>query len=274
LLGIIESRSIWASNARYLNDSAEVEAALEMIHQQAEKRKPPSWQRELLQNSIDSIRSVERTVFVTSFSASKDSLSQWRGYCPVNAGYAIGFDTMSLTECGRELGFHFVPCIYDPTVQKKVVNRAIEATLQLLERSENANRFKAAVGRMTAFERLVVRVRFDYDIEEELTKGGVTELLGILKAPAFHEEREWRLVGTMNDDEVRGRLRFRQGASMLIPFLSVELAPTMALLPIREVWIGPTPHPDLARSALEGLLASKGFEHVTVHNSDAPFRSW
>lgn len=68
-------------------------------------------------------------------------------------------------------------------------------------------------------------------------------------------------------------IRFREGLSMLIPFLEVPM-PGGKEMPIREIIIGPTPHKELSRNSLVQFLKSKSLGDVEVKFSEIPFRNW
>src|SRR5437870_11124600 len=60
-------------------------------------------------------------VYVFSFSAVPDLLSQWRAYCPDGAGVAIGFPKALINRRAAVHGFDFAPCIYNPRQQAEAV---------------------------------------------------------------------------------------------------------------------------------------------------------
>ena len=45
-----------------------------------------------------------------------------------------------------------------------------------------------------------------------------------------------------------------------------------ALLPIQEIWIGPTPRKEETRLACEILLREKGYKKVSINISEIPYR--
>lgn len=92
----------------------------------------------------------------------------------------------------------------------------------------------------------------------------------VIKHQAFSEEQEWRLVlpaASVWDP----RMRFRDGGTLLTPYLSIALSSPP---PIRTVFVGPTPHPDLEARATSGLLTTSGLPEAKVQNSTIPYRLW
>jgi len=95
-------------------------------------------------------------------------------------------------------------------------------------------------------------------------------LVSFFKHPSFSDERECRVIvpGTGSKS-----VSFRSGPSYLVPYivLPLDLARSHVL---REVVIGPSPHPDLAREAVSRFLATHLSYPVTVSVSSVPFRAW
>jgi hypothetical protein len=47
-----------------------------------------------------------------------------------------------------------------------------------------------------------------------------------------------------------------------------------SLLPIQEIWIGPTPHKEETKLACEILLREKGYKDVQIKLSEIPYRGF
>ncbi|HEY1270362.1 MAG TPA: hypothetical protein VGF08_00165, partial [Terriglobales bacterium] len=97
------------------------------------------------------------------------------------------------------------------------------------------------------------------------------------KDSSFSEEKEWRLVSP-TVDFWHERLRFRPGRSMLTPYYAVPVAEGEAPL-VRHIVVGPCPHMELAKSAVEALLMKHGLRgplqgHRVALGSSVPFRNW
>ena len=84
---------------------------------------------------------------------------------------------------------------------------------------------------------------------------------------------------------------------MLIPYVEISLKDEDDLLNIPEVWVGPTPHPNLAQNSADNFLISNRVyayknqikesiaswddddygdqrDYPRVHKSKAPYRIW
>jgi hypothetical protein len=101
----------------------------------------------------------------------------------------------------------------------------------------------------------------------------VLQVLAIVKHSAFHEEREWRIVSPYFPRYTVPEVRFREGASMLLPYIQLSLPPEAAAIWFDEVILGPSGDASLSFSALSAYLSNRGLCKKTV-NSGIPFRKW
>lgn len=100
LLGIVKTRTIWASKIQYLSDSQEFALALDLARVALNERQSAgssSSESELIIRMIADIERKEMVnICVCSFSEEGDMLSQWRGYCSPGPGFALGFKSTIL----------------------------------------------------------------------------------------------------------------------------------------------------------------------------------
>jgi hypothetical protein len=186
LLGIVQSRSLWATHIRYLNDAEEVDYATNLgrrvLQGQAQAAMNPR-EREILERLGGSLfpnfmARMPRSVCVASFSVVGDGLGQWRGYCPGGAGYSLGFVTQSLVGEAVRQGFRLDRCLYDEVSQRGAIIQALEElrrSVQWTQALEQGTRF--------AYMQLL---RAWWDTFEPVAP--------TIKHRAFHEEQEWRLI--------------------------------------------------------------------------------
>jgi hypothetical protein len=121
LLGIVSSKSLWASGIQYLNDTAEFKHAESISRTLLSERlgdetDPRKGLYDILRGGLP-LRANE-TVFVGSLSEAKDKLSQWRAYCPNGGGFSVGFDPQLVLRRAETQGFHLLKCEYDPERQR------------------------------------------------------------------------------------------------------------------------------------------------------------
>lgn len=97
----------------------------------------------------------------------------------------------------------------------------------------------------------------------------ITTLAPLFKHPGFREESEWRIVAT---EPVGIPLRFRAGPSYLCPYVEANILQEKSTL--QRLIIGPNPNQNRARSSVEMLLSSEGFDAVEVTSSSLPYNNW
>lgn len=255
LIGIIESKSIWASNIHYLNDSKEFQHAIDELKAIIYNRKK-NQNNELIKklyNSIEgSIGSFSRiNIFVASLTEKGDQLSQWRGYCQNGAGYSIGFSKSEIESLSNQQGFTFKPCIYAVQQQRKLLTEPLER-----------------------LEKKIISSSGDPELAISCTSQFFSEFLQIaplLKHRAFSEEQEWRLVsGIVSSTD--NRWKTRSGSSTLIPYFEFSLN-NNDHSPIRNVIPGPGPNQELTTNALMTLLTLNGVNEVSASPSQIPYRT-
>ncbi len=148
LKGIVERKTLWATDIRYLNDTQELiegfELAKEHLRQKKERatRKNQKSRLEWLSAQLELIKP---STFVSSFSTQDDQLSQWRAYCPTG-GFAVGFRKDLLKQKAKSQGFELKQCIYDKEKQSKLVGRAIDSKVDSWVRSPGCTGYFGLIG--------------------------------------------------------------------------------------------------------------------------------
>lgn len=265
---ITDTGEIWASEARFLNDSTEFEHARMYIRGMLEDRVQKSALLYRVKEDLPIVdrRSDEYDVFIASFSSEGDSLPQWRGYCSAGHGVAIGFNPDALTSGDFEIskGFKPVPddestierwllkCVYTDEEKRKLIGDSIDGYLNVIE-GKNP--------RLTP-------------------NRGATFLLNtvqmctpLFKNASFREEQEWRLVVNCYYDHQPKR-HFRIWGSTAVPFIKIDIRKEHKHDFIKEVVIGPCSNENLAIRGVNRLLASRGLGKDKVRSSKIPYRTW
>jgi hypothetical protein len=256
LLGITESRTIWASSVFHLNDSAEFSYATKLVAQEIKRRRMgrrifrqgeyDEFYSKIL-NMADSLH-LPKT-FAASFSEAGDCLSQWRAYASDGNGFCLGFRDRYLSELAEWQHFRLVRCIYDEREQREVVNSFLDSTVPIF-RKENSS---------------LAGVFF----AETLAR-----IAPSLKDPSFKDEREWRLLASgvyyLPDEDVR----VRAYKSTMIPYIEFYLELNDISFRIDEIIEGPNPYPQLnSYSVVESKMAKRLWPEPRVRRSRIPHRS-
>src|SRR5258708_26283674 len=100
--GIVKSRRIFATDVRFLNDREEFtdghDLAKEIVRETPEVASNGLTSRKFLGDAVDlafntgPLHSSRLQVYVASFTAAEDLLSQWRGYSYGSSGMSLAFD--------------------------------------------------------------------------------------------------------------------------------------------------------------------------------------
>lgn len=246
LRGIVSSRKLWASDVRYMNDSAELKHTVDLIRAEVNHRlRSGHPQPSILTLFLDwvSHRIINgHLVFAASFRANGNLLSQWRAYSTPGKGVSIGFNPSLIVACAQRQRFEIGRCIYEPETQRQLISQVIDAVEALaVDQAETAPSERFAT------------------LESDLLR-----LAAILKHPSFREEEEWRIISPVITDgpgtvHLESPVRFREGTSMLVPYTEFSLTQgTEQPLAIEHVFLGPTANQELSLNSLDLFLGQQG----------------
>lgn len=293
LLGIIKSKEIWATDIFYLNDTMEFKYAVDLTSKILKEyldshtdtyrnmlldeltegnlsdtsalndshESPPKklnineLEFKMIDNLFKVIRGFEQFhFFVFSLSEKGDLLSQWRGYCPQDNGYSIGFKTSVLGKLMEKKDLRFVKCIYEKDEQARIINDFIGKYVKDLRSKFNE---------LSNSESMRKSLTIDYLIS-------FFTIASKLKDESFIEEEEWRIVSKPQNEGQH--VKFRKGTSTIIPHIRIGIDDS-GYMPIEEVIISPTFHKQLSNNAVNFLLSCEGIKSCSVKNSKIPYRA-
>jgi hypothetical protein len=270
--GIVTSGTFFATDLRFLNDRREfvhLKAIAESVINEVPDHKTGGTKvrdamKVLCDKAFDrSLGKIHLEIFVASFSAAEDQLSQWRGYSSGTSGVCIGFDLESFRP-PKNLGIlaSFAPCVYDTALQRELVvstlqpfRNEIEGNLDKihgsgLDAGAPASQFYQAATRLFV---------------------ALWTIAALSKDPSFREEAEWRLVLPLQPDRQPppdNPPKFRIRTTTLIPYIAHPNPPRKPL-PIVDVILGPGSH-EHSVAAVEAFLKSNGI-NVTPRQSTVPY---
>lgn len=261
--GIIESNSIWATDAQYLNDAQELKFGRTELYDamiaRAEELFPLSQPSDgSANNSMATILRIaadqitrgsdvdldlrqQHYVYVACFCEEGDLLGQWRAY-GASGGFAIGFQSDALAETAlpNEV-VRLEQVLYGEPAKSEMISRVVpEIAPRPKNHPANQGYYQARRVALPA--------------------------LATVKNEAFAEEREWRLL-VVGARKQSGQ-QFRTGSLGLIPYVTLGFDKSA----ITEVVVGPGEHQELRKLAVSRLLELNGFGGVNVRVSSAPFR--
>lgn len=277
LLGILGSKSIWATNTQYLNDHTEFVHALSFASSVASYFFDTDYWHSfslMLRKAIGEIRGDG--VYVASLSEKPDLLSQWRGYCPGGNGYCIGFDQALLAEYCDEKGFRFEKCLYGHEEQQAEVTGIITSSMGLFPSiPRTVEQFHALDLEQQAalMEELHERLSGDLQAQAKVALDVICESLiefaPRFKNEGFHEEAEWRVIV----NEPSTDIQFRPGPSYVIPYITMDLIEVKPNA-LRQIIVGPNPNQSRALKAVELLVRKHGHSPEIITRSNLPLNFW
>ncbi|TKB96181.1 DUF2971 domain-containing protein [Pedobacter cryotolerans] len=253
LLGMVNSKSLWLTHMMYMNDAVEYQYGLDMVIKILKEQ----YDNNLASQLIDAVERNKEipSIFSFSLSENKDTLSQWRGYCP-NGGYSISFDEALLKESiAANANTTLRKCVYTveeivAIVKEDIVRMTPEAYFEQRELEKTRGTSKPLSG-------------LPYELISR-----AYQHIPYIKNPAFHEEKEWRIVVAEHHEKpfrYTDNVQFREGKSSLIPFVVMDLKDKT----INEAIISPTLDEELAIQACKKLI---GINEVSA--SEIPYRNW
>ena len=255
-LKIISSKTLWLCDIRHMNDCEEIQYGEKLF---IKVLKECNIQEEIKKSIFDIYNEIYKRLILlsTSFSESKEILSQWRGYADDARGFCIGFDANSLTS---KTPFCPLKIEYERNEQEEIMNKIIKKIQAYLEFDNMTN--------LTIISLI----------------SELIEVFAKVKHPAFSEEKEVRLTHTLllNEDktltdEVKEKwpsrnyglhdVEFRLVGGIPTPYVSIDFPDTDNF--IKEVIIGPKNISKI--SDIELFLANNNIKKVEIKKNLFPY---
>jgi hypothetical protein len=255
MMGIFDSKRMWASNVSFLNDRRELqhglESASEVIKKFSSQLAYSQWSS-VLKATERRMRNGEiPNTYAVCFCEKSDLLSQWRGYGGNLQGISITFDYSKLAKLvAPPFKASLSPVVYGKLKTKEQINLQLSEKLDDLEEAAPARGLNETEKKIRTF-----------DI--------VSRLLPQFKHIGFQDEREWRIV--VQHKTLRSEVQFRASGNVVVPYINLDLAQGEDLLPIKYIRIGPGKEQELTKRSIELYLESKGYE-IDVRLSAIPYR--
>ena len=267
LLGIVRTKSLWASNIYYFNDASEITYASDILKKVILELKVNGDEHlghflDDFSNWLDTFRHTIHQFFVFSLTEEGNLLSQWRGYTPKGKGVSIGFEPRGLVRKIENQGLKIVKCIYDIPDQRGLAKELLERMI-ITFNNERHN-----------FESKWYPPRENHRELLEKFREKILQIFSVIKNPSFCEEQEWRLISKYYAKYTIPEIKYREGISMLVPYIEIAISPENANEPMfHEVYMGPTPNHNLSHASLATFLSSwKACNNII--SSSIPYREW
>ena len=270
LLGILNTKQIWASSPKALNDLEEIKFGMQRMwkafgdFQTRNSIKIDNAKRMANILSVDFLTTQIDEIFIVSASSSNDSLNQWQHYSEVD-GFAIELDTsipMGLrlksgeTVFSRNQENYFFPGWYDVVYEETEQNAIIDEMFKYLARMTDDPSYKD-----------------DY-LLNLVARMIVMPQIARFKHNGFRDEREVRfLAGNVAGSPVE----YRSSNGRVVPYINLvrHYEPSgpsgNGLDFIKGIVCSPTTNQNDVQ-LVRDIIASFGLNNPTVTRSSIPFR--
>jgi Protein of unknown function (DUF2971) len=262
LLGILESKSLWASLATGLGDESEIRYGLARANDLlatgalvADSDFRSKVVHFLNPAHVFHGTPIEFHPYVISLSGRIDLSLHWLHYGYRGTGCALALSTDGLVPKSFELA----KVIYDGEDQDKILLSIVDATWQvvLLNGLKESDPLYSVAAHSTALH--------------------LRMAAAFLKNPAFSSEEEWRLITNdiatqgreLHVDEVPRRIRFREVSGRIVPYVECNYE----RLPMAGLVLGASFPMDVSDRGLATLLRETcGLRPSDIMRSDVPVR--
>lgn len=267
LLGIVGSKTLWASDIRYMNDSAELKHTADLIRKEITKRIDAGHHKpDLLTQFLDWVThriTNGHMLFAASFRSNGNLLSQWRGYSRVGKGVSLGFNPEYILRCAKQHSFQIGKCVYDCDAQERLISQVIDSIEDLSEKIPP-----------TLDEQGKEGIR-SYHTIFQMIESDLLRIAAILKHPSFREEEEWRVVSPVITNYVDASVLFREGTSMLVPYIEFNLLDEGHVpIALEHLFLGPTPNITISMNSLTMFLSKNSIRpQKGISYCQIPFRA-
>lgn len=273
LMGITQSKTLWASNAYYLNDGEEILYALKLLQKVIRDRERAESNSKVFEfllefgEWLNAFSSTGFNIFIFSFSQEQNILSQWRSYTPHGKGVSLGFSPEIINQIVSENELKIARCRYSPEEHNEIMNALLGKMLETF----NQHSQDLDTTNKPSWEKY-------HDFLEQF-RGDILQVFSVIKHPSFSEEKEWRLISPYFDKYTVEEIKYREGASMLVPYIELKFGRWHNLKqhthPVffESVCLGPSQHKRLSYNALQQFLSNQKVSHLTI-NSNVPYREW
>jgi hypothetical protein len=257
LIGIVKSRTLWATDHRHLNDRKEHRIGSTLIQTELDRSGLEKEHRYVFDRFVSE---VEKGFFVLSFSERGDQLSQWRAYCPDGNGYSLGFaQNNALFDSAQQNSFNLIRCVYNQEEQETLCKYLVDGFIEVMAFEKDVVAEKNVESKLRAF------------FQAYQWRLALALITSALKHNGFEEEKEWRLVSQHPDDLLR-KIAFRPGRFGITPYFELPICTKDSSIKFDEIIIGPTSNRAVSLAALDIFLSKNDLRVGKKSVSQTPLR--
>ncbi|WP_104105425.1 DUF2971 domain-containing protein [Nocardioides sp. 616] len=288
LIGLVQGRVLWASEAAGMNDRAEVRQGWRKIRLWLDSQ-PAGDAVDLLRNHAKDPLRRSHEVFVLCASTRPDDANQWRLYANRGNGYAVELDpAVSLTVATE----YDVTPVSSGRMSFSAAGDVVEVRPWMhviYSEDEMVQALEALIDKIDATTASVRSSTADPDEKDQALQNfgeeaynDLAEIAHLIKEPGFSGEDEVRIVVTFFMQQ--RHIKYRAGSYGIMGYAELVTDPSGSgsyrvlpkkdaeeVLPIRSVRLGPLLHEEHVES-VESFLRNNGLRGITVSRSEVPLR--
>lgn len=274
--GIFTSKSIWATDILYLDDTTEYMLAYELVKKKWNNFRDsmgghiagaflvPFWAELKKKPGSHAMGIHTEAVYVCSFST-RDNRIAWEAYGNHGRGYAIGFDYNDLINPMHNQSFFLVPCQYDTEMHSRIIDA-------FLERARDIFRMTQA-----SFARGGRQIEVAGEIAAKKAYLDFLQVAPMLKSPDWKEDSEWRLISKPIPRSPTTRPYIpspesHTGGEAQIPYIEFKLQENAKPLQIPEILIGRGLNRDIEELNIKLILDKTCAEVRSIDISNVRYR--
>jgi hypothetical protein len=278
LKGILSTRTLWATDGNFLNDTSEGTIPDEILRRLSGMTSSYGLHLDLayewLKKKTDEI--PKSRFFAACFCRQPDLLSQWRGYSTGLTGYALGFKqdilkkyidfgSHQIGECLYIEDKHYIEIETKFAAQIEAVKVAFEKHQSPLEEGAFAEQLHWLNGPNEVQKKACEDLLDDF---WDSMIGKIISLRPFLKPHAFREESETRIVVSAEEGK---KLMYRDNANNLVPYLEIDITEVIKNGGLSCIVVGPSSHHGRAIQGVERFLEDEEISGVKIHSTAATF---
>lgn len=293
----MSSNTVWATDARYTNDTTEFihakDIALGYLDQLTPVDQFETSARDHVKNAVieafsnGALSKSVTEVYLASFSTDGDLKSQWNMYGNNGQGVSLAFDLRSVRP-PREYGIAatVAPCIYDLREKDRVIAGALSHLMDYTAKSLRSASDQQAVANDIKKYEIIQRIYGQPKSKQDflavmneqhraaiwkVAKDTNYDLLRIAahcKHHSFAEEKEWRLALLRPVNKPLGHIVIEHRNPGNKPYIASNLFQKSGKLPITKVILGPL---CTKIDEISEILKQNGYD-IPIENSAVPLR--
>lgn len=267
LFSIINSKEIWATNSKYLNDLDDILHFKQIVLEQVEKNKTIMEQDYIIKYFERHFNNISKNVFVISFSLRPDLFNLWSYFAEDN-GCNLSINDNAFM---KYLGYYK----HDGNLDSR--SRffcGVHGERILIDEKHNKSFKNINVGELLhgkviyndQIKRKMIKESFEEAIEEPERTFDEIELITELfirnayffKKEGFESEDEYRVIFQLNEMiGTKEIVSYRSFKNMIIPYIRVSIDNTNIIDGIK---VGPWENKERIKTSIEDFLIGNDFE--------------